>query len=190
MNFMVQNNICECCGKEFIPKYKTQRFCSRSCSASITNKSRTQTIETRLKISKSLRGELVNEIYQDQVCKYCGKPIQNIFKELDFCCNECRTRYFYELKVNDWLENPSNVKTTFIPRYIKQWLKETRGEKCEICGWHETNEFTNTIPLQIHHIDGDCTNNSPENLQILCPNSHSLTNNYCSRNMGKSKRNR
>ncbi len=187
---MVQNNICECCGKEFIPKYKTQRFCSRSCSASITNKSRTQTIETRLKISKSLRGELVNEIYQDQVCKYCGKPIQNIFKELDFCCNECRTRYFYELKVNDWLENPSNVKTTFIPRYIKQWLKETRGEKCEICGWHETNEFTNTIPLQIHHIDGDCTNNSPENLQILCPNCHSLTNNYCSRNMGKSKRNR
>lgn len=187
---MVQNKICECCGKEFIPKYKTQRFCSRSCSASITNKSRTQTIETRLKISKSLRGESVNEIYQDQVCKYCGKPIQNIFKELDFCCNECRTRYFYELKVNDWLENPSNVKTTFIPRYIKQWLKETRGEKCEICGWHETNEFTNTIPLQIHHIDGDCTNNSPENLQILCPNCHSLTNNYCSRNMGKSKRNR
>lgn len=187
---MVQNKICEHCGKNFTPKYGTQRFCSRSCSASATNKHRTQTLETRLKISKSLRGESVNEIYQGQACKYCGKPIQNIFKELEFCCQKCRSQYLYELKVNHWLEDSSKVTSTFIPRYIKQWLKETRGEKCEICGWHEFNKFTNMIPLQIHHIDGNCTNNSPDNLQILCPNCHSLTNNYCSQNIGNSKRNR
>ena len=30
----------------------------------------------------------------------------------------------------------------------------------------------------MHHIDGDCTNNKMENLQLLCPNCHSLTSNF------------
>ena len=32
---------------------------------------------------------------------------------------------------------------------------------------------------QLHHIDGDNTNNELSNLQILCPNCHSQTENYC-----------
>lgn len=33
--------------------------------------------------------------------------------------------------------------------------------------------------MQLHHIDGNNKNNSLENLQILCPNCHSQTDNYC-----------
>ena len=54
--------------------------------------------------------------------------------------------------------------------------------KCQLCGCGETNKFTNRIPLQIHHIDGDCTNNDESNLQLLCPNCHSLTSNFGSLN--------
>ena len=46
----------------------------------------------------------------------------------------------------------------------------------------KVNEFTGKIPLEVHHIDGDCTNNKEENLQLLCPNCHSLTENFGSRN--------
>jgi len=60
--------------------------------------------------------------------------------------------------------------------------------KCEKCGWGEINPITNRIPLEVHHIDGDCTNNRIENLQLLCPNCHSLTSNFGSVNRGKSKR--
>ena len=49
------------------------------------------------------------------------------------------------------------------------------NNKCQSCGWGETNIYSNTIPLEVHHIDGDCTNNKFENLQLLCPNCHSLT---------------
>lgn len=35
------------------------------------------------------------------------------------------------------------------------------------------------ITLQLHHIDGNPTNNSLNNLQLLCPNCHSQTENYC-----------
>lgn len=55
-----------------------------------------------------------------------------------------------------------------------------RGHKCEKCGlsvWENQK-----IPLCIHHIDGNHINNNLENLQILCPNCHALTENYCGRN--------
>lgn len=34
----------------------------------------------------------------------------------------------------------------------------------------------------MHHIDGDCTNNKIENLQLLCPNCHSLASKFGSLN--------
>jgi predicted HNH restriction endonuclease len=33
-------------------------------------------------------------------------------------------------------------------------------------------------PLEIHHKDGSKKNNSEDNLDLLCPNCHSLTFNY------------
>lgn len=52
-------------------------------------------------------------------------------------------------------------------RLFKEGLKE---EKCEICGYTES--------LELHHINGDHTDNRLENLQILCANCHRQTNNY------------
>lgn len=56
-----------------------------------------------------------------------------------------------------------------------------RGHKCEYCGLSEWME--NPIPLELHHIDGDNLNNVLENLQLLCPNCHALTENYRGRNI-------
>ncbi len=38
------------------------------------------------------------------------------------------------------------------------------------------------IPLELHHKDGDNTNNELDNLELLCPNCHALTDNYRGRN--------
>ncbi len=48
--------------------------------------------------------------------------------------------------------------------------------------------MSNSI-LQFHHVDGDTSNNSPENIQLLCPNCHAKTENYMALNKGKSSRN-
>lgn len=61
-------------------------------------------------------------------------------------------------------------KTTLIP------LIHLRGRKCENCGL--TEWLGKEITLEIHHIDGDHLNNSLENLQLLCPNCHSYTENW------------
>jgi predicted HNH restriction endonuclease len=59
---------------------------------------------------------------------------------------------------------------------------EKYNGKCQICGWGEINPYTNKTPLQVHHIDGNSENNIENNLQLLCPNCHSLTENFGSRN--------
>lgn len=58
-----------------------------------------------------------------------------------------------------------------------------RGWKCEKCG--RTEWEGQKIPLCIHHIDGNHINNQIENLQVLCPNCHAQTDNYCGRNKNK-----
>ena len=69
-----------------------------------------------------------------------------------------------------------------LSKYIRRYLLEKHNYKCEKCGWGEKNEFIGTIPLEIHHIDGDYTNNKEGNLQVLCPNCHSLTETHKSHN--------
>ena len=55
-----------------------------------------------------------------------------------------------------------------------------RGHKCERCG--NTEWLGEPIPLQVHHIDGDGLNSTLDNLQLLCPNCHALTDNFCGKN--------
>ncbi|WP_206502564.1 HNH endonuclease signature motif containing protein [Streptomyces chrestomyceticus] len=60
-------------------------------------------------------------------------------------------------------------------------LSHAIAEKCTLCGtgpdWHG-----NTIPLEVDHIDGNWRNNRLENLRLLCPNCHSVTDSYRGRN--------
>ena len=74
-----------------------------------------------------------------------------------------------------------------MPEFIRQYLID-KYNGCQICGWNEINPTTGKTPLEVHHIDGDCTNNAEENLQLLCPNCHSLTPNSGALNKGNSKR--
>lgn len=61
-------------------------------------------------------------------------------------------------------------------RLINEGIKEN---KCECCGITEWNG--KQINFELHHIDGNSSNNSLSNLQILCPNCHSQTENFRSK---------
>ena len=62
-------------------------------------------------------------------------------------------------------------------------LVALRGHKCECCGLSAW--LDNPISLEVHHEDGDSLNNTLENLTLLCPNCHSLTDNYKGKNINK-----
>lgn len=61
-------------------------------------------------------------------------------------------------------------------RFLKKHIIKDRGHKCEICLLELWNSLL--IPLEIHHIDGDRTNNVLDNLQLLCCNCHAQTDSY------------
>lgn len=71
---------------------------------------------------------------------------------------------------------------------IKKRLIKERGHKCECCkkeAW-----LGSPIPLEIDHANGDRQDNSRKNLQLLCPNCHSLTPTYRGKNIGLEAKNR
>ena len=71
------------------------------------------------------------------------------------------------------VEDSNNQSFKLKNRLFNENLKERR---CECCG--NTEWMGKPIALELHHIDGDNTNNKIENLQILCPNCHAQTNTY------------
>jgi 5-methylcytosine-specific restriction endonuclease McrA len=54
---------------------------------------------------------------------------------------------------------------------------------CELC--NTSKWLDNPITLEVHHIDGNNKNNELQNLQVLCPNCHSQTDNYRAKNIKK-----
>lgn len=65
------------------------------------------------------------------------------------------------------------------------YLLKEANYSCTRCGFSKTREDGQSI-LEIDHIDGDHTNNTRENLRVLCPNCHALTPNF--RNWGRNEK--
>ena len=79
------------------------------------------------------------------------------------------------IPVNEYLGSDKYISTSKLKlKLLKEGIKENR---CECCGITEWNG--KPIVMQLHHIDGNNKNNSLDNLQMLCPNCHSQTENYC-----------
>jgi DNA-binding CsgD family transcriptional regulator len=62
-------------------------------------------------------------------------------------------------------------------RLLREGLKAARCEACGITAWQGR-----PLSLALHHINGDGRDNRLENLQLLCPNCHSQTENFSGRN--------
>jgi 5-methylcytosine-specific restriction endonuclease McrA len=63
---------------------------------------------------------------------------------------------------------------------LKKHLISQRSHACESCGLAKW--IAQPIPLEVHHRDGSRTNNAEENLQLLCPNCHAVTDTWKGRN--------
>lgn len=168
---------CLHCGKEL--KRGQKKFCSSSCAAKHNNVGRKHSEETKEKIAKSLsNGREVQK--KEKFCLFCGRELKN--GQHKFCSSECFQNYQANERLEKWLNDPTVYSGENIPPTIKRYLMAKYDCKCQKCGWGKVNETTGKIPLEVHHINGDCTDNREENLQLLCPNCHSLTPNHGSLN--------
>ena len=91
-----------------------------------------------------------------------------------------RNKVLKKVPIEEYLSNSRSINSWRLKnKLIEERVKEN---KCEICGISEWNG--KDISFQLHHKNGNSKDNSLENLQILCPNCHSQTDNYA----GKSNR--
>jgi hypothetical protein len=122
-------------------------------------------------------------------CLNCGSLLNNN-RNHKFCSNSCQQDYEYKLWVEKYKQDNSiatNTKWGQMPKYLRRYIFEKYQNKCCLCDWSEVNPFTNTIPLEIDHIDGNSENNSEDNLRLICPNCHSLTSTYRGANRGNGR---
>lgn len=172
---------CTKCTKEFSKqpnqvKKSKNHFCSRSCAATYNNK----------KYPK-------RSINRDHpACLFCNKDLISINKHTKYCSNQCQFDHKHALYIERWLNgeetgNKGTQKLVVVSRHVKRWLRETRGNRCQKCRWCEINPVTQKVPVEADHIDGNAQNTTPENLQLICPNCHSLTPTFRALNTGNGR---
>lgn len=80
-----------------------------------------------------------------------------------------------------FLVEGTQMATRIKKRLVKEGLLKDECSWCGISTWKVKDEERKLV-LQIDHINGISTDNRIENLRILCPNCHSLTDTYAGRN--------
>lgn len=65
--------------------------------------------------------------------------------------------------------------------WLRNYLITKLGYTCSACGIGDTYN-NKSITLEVDHINGRCHDNILSNLRFLCPNCHSQTDTYKSKN--------
>jgi len=120
-----------------------------------------------------------NQENQIPSCLECGKPVKRWY--LKTCSHVCDAK----LKAKDKLTSGKASATV-----LKTHLIRLHGRKCMECGWDRVNPTLGRCPIELDHIDGNSSNNKPENGRLLCPNCHSLTPTYKWLNRGNGPKSR
>ena len=156
------NMECKNCNK-VIKAYR--KFCSQSCSASYNNRHRKKTFIKCLNCEKDIH------VYPNQI------------KYKKFCCTSCSGSYrskHRQIQQSILIEKGEAVSNHVESNnaIYRKYLIDKHGAACMKCGWDKINQHTNKVPIEMNHIDGNSTNTCLENLELLCPNCHSLTSTH------------
>lgn len=148
--------ICENCNNEHDGSFASGRFCCRVCSRSFSTKSK------RKEINRKVKEKLTGVKFSEERRQH----LRNIWKARD---GGRKLSNSTDVFVKD-----SGYSTTTVKKRLLE--EEFKNYKCEICLIDEYNNLP--ITLQLHHVNGDNKDQTLNNLQLLCPNCHSQTDNF------------
>lgn len=117
-------------------------------------------------------------------CKNCLKAhlVRNKFScSSTYCSIQCQQDFQRKNKLSSWINDG------VVPgkRVMKNYIIESKGNKCEECGISQWNG--KSIVFDLEHKDGNSQNNTLDNLGLLCPNCHSQTATFKGANKGNGR---
>lgn len=140
---------------------RSQKFCGHSCRATHQNLARSTTVEW--------------------TCEGCGKVHKSLPHKAKKYCNHVCQRIVTKRETWERLQRGEISERSV----IRSTLKREVGEFCFECNLTTWRGFP--IPLEVHHKDGNAGNNSFDNLSLLCPNCHGITDTWKGRNKGQGR---
>ena len=117
-------------------------------------------------------------------CINCKKESKATYQKVNkFCSVACSTEYksnehkrkFFSGLLEKRIDRPT----------ARKYLAEARGYKCEVCGVSDWQD--KPITLHVDHLNGDPSNDRPDNLRLICPNCHSQTEFLGGANKGRGR---
>lgn len=157
------------CQTVFVTLYKNKVFCNKTCSNEWNKKF------------------LPKDNSRSIVCPKCS----GAKTQYAIYCKLCSGEERITLKIQSWLSGEWRGGTDLnLSETIRLYLLEQENYTCSKpgCGFNTMHPVDGKTVLEINHIDGDGSNHSPENLEVICPNCHALTPNYRARNMGNGRK--
>lgn len=195
---------CPSCNTQFDKVFHSQRekdrckgFCSQKCANSKTLAGKIKQVQcsccgkpTKCGLRSNPRlvkcpdcrkpGTDPREAQSECSCSVCGKPTTWRYPTCSRKCASQAKQLEVLARFNAGLINQRQT--------LRKVLEILRGWSCSICGLETWTGVR--APLEVDHIDGDPTNNQPDNLRLLCCNCHALTPTWGAKNKGKGRKSR
>lgn len=109
-----------------------------------------------------------------------------------YCSNKCQLLAQRENYLSKWFRgevsgNTGSGRNLQVSTIVRAYMYEKAYYQCSICSWNKIHPVTGTVPLTVDHKNGNPRDSRAENLRVLCPNCHSLTETYGNLNRGRGR---